>query len=115
MGETMNALCEFCRENEGVLLEADMRPEDSIDCLLNLLAMMEERGLNPCTPDGMNGEPQTVAYFADWIDGLHAENLWHPLDNLWSYINEIIGVEGFEVTTHPDDPACIGLWEVEPV
>ena len=113
MGNIMNALYEFCRIHEGVISESSMRPEDAIDKLLDLLSDLEAHSLNPMLPD-LSGEPQTVAYFADWIDQVKEESVWHPLDNLWSYINDIIGAEGFEVTTHPDDPACIIFCEVEP-
>lgn len=99
----------WCRYNQGVWLDADMRTESRFDVLLTMLSSLEEAGLNPGTNE------TTVADFADWFDSACEESQSMALEELWACCDEIVAAVGFTVTVHPDDGACLGLWPVESI
>ena len=103
----------WCRYNEGVWLDADMRTESRFDVLLSKLSLLEEAGLNPDTALEDQSEANTVVSLSGWYEVASEGSQEMALDALWTHIDEIVSVIGYTVTTHPDDPACLGLWHYE--
>ncbi len=108
-------LAYWCRHNEGVWLDADMRTDSRFDILLSKLSLLEEAGLNPDTELEDQSEANTVVSLSDWYEVASEGSQEMALDTLWTHLDEIVSVIGYTVTTHPDDPARLGLWPVESI
>ena len=113
-------MADFKKEMLGVVSEGTLRECDLAAALINTyyrmrqLGFIEYKDIDALHVNDLEFFRRMIASDKmDMGEDFIKEEFWYHYKKVHDAVDAVCAEYGCLYTTHPDDPACIGIWEVE--
>jgi hypothetical protein len=113
-------MADFKKEMLGVVSEGTLREVDLATALINTyyrmrqLGFIEYKDIDALHVNDLEFFRRMIASGKmDMGEDFIKEEFWYHFHEVEDAVDDVCISHGCQYTSHPDDPACIGIWEVE--
>ena len=113
-------MADFKKEMLGVVSEGTLRKVDLATALINTyyhmrqLGFIEYKDIDALHVNDLEFFRRMIASDKmDMEDEFVAEEFWYHYREVKDAVDGVCIAHGCTYDSHPDDPACIGIWEIE--